>query len=82
MPVRITNSNDVVSNSVSLINEKTVSNIWDLFLKKDEAVDGSVVIPSDTLYSSGITQLSNIANLAFSSKLQTYTQCKFITNFN
>ena len=57
----LTNSNDIVAYSVSLISANVV--FW-FILKETEAVDGSVGIPSDTLYNCVIIQLSNKANSA------------------
>ena len=43
--VGLTNSIDVVANSVRLINDNSIENITDIFLSKDEAISGTVGLP-------------------------------------
>ena len=48
MPVSLTNSNDIIANSVSLVDKRKVINILDLFLK-NEALEEIVGLPPATL---------------------------------
>ena len=49
MPVSLTNSIDIVANSVSLYNANPVKNILDLFLKKTDAIAQIIGVPPETL---------------------------------
>ena len=49
MPISLTNSNDIVANSVSLCEEDSVDNVVDLSLKKKDAIPQIVWNPPDTL---------------------------------
>ena len=49
MPVSLTNSIDIVANSVSLYEADTVKYILDLFLKKTDAITQIIGVPPETL---------------------------------
>ena len=49
MPVSLTNSKNIIANSVSLVDEYKVVNILDLFYKKNEALEEIVGLPPATL---------------------------------
>ena len=49
MPVSLTNSIDIVANSVSLYDANQVKNILDLFLKKTDAITQIIGVPPETL---------------------------------
>ena len=49
MPVLLSNSIDIVANSVSLIGEDSFDNILDLFLKKTDAIQQIIGVPPETL---------------------------------
>ena len=49
MPVSLSNSIDIVANSVSLIGEDSFDNILDLFLKKTDAIQQIIGVPPETL---------------------------------
>ena len=49
IPVSLTNSREIVANSVSLCDEDSVDNILDLFLTKADAITQIVGIPPETL---------------------------------
>ena len=49
MSIKLTNSNDLIVNSLSLIRGNNVEDINDIFLSKDEAITGIVGLPVSTL---------------------------------
>ena len=49
--VHLTNSSDVVANSISIIEKDKVVDLKDLFLSKLEAISGIVGLPPETLNS-------------------------------
>ena len=49
MPVSLTNSIDIVANSVSLYDANQVKNILDLFLNKTDAITKNIGVPPETL---------------------------------
>ena len=59
MQLSLTNSKDIVAHSGSRISDNYVINISGLFYKKNEAADGSVGIPSGTVYNSVKSQFSS-----------------------
>ena len=49
MPVTLTNSIDIVANSVSLNDSDIVKHILDIFLKKTDAITQIIGVPRETL---------------------------------
>ena len=49
MPVTLTNSKDIVANSVPLYDANQVKNILGLFLKKTDAITQIIGVPPETL---------------------------------
>ena len=49
MPVSLTNSIDIVANSVSICDEDSVDDIFYLFLQKTDAIQQIVGLPPETL---------------------------------
>ena len=48
MPVSLTNRMDIIAHSASMYDAETVSNIFDIFLKKTDAIQQIVGIPPET----------------------------------
>ena len=49
MPVPLTNSKDIIANSVSLKDADTVEHIFDIFLNKTDAIQQIIGVPPETL---------------------------------
>ena len=49
MPVSLTNSNDIIANSVSLITNNDVINMFDLFYKNNKPIEEILGLPPATL---------------------------------
>lgn len=49
MPCSVTKIIDIIANSVSLRDEESVANILDILLKRTDAIQPVVGIPSETL---------------------------------
>ena len=47
--INLTNSKDLIVNSLSIIKDNNIENISDVFLSKDEAISGLVGLPVSTL---------------------------------
>ena len=49
MSINLTNSKDLIVNSLSLIKGNNIENVLEVFLSKDEAISGIVGLPVSTL---------------------------------
>ncbi len=49
MSINLTNSNDLIVNSLSLIRGNNIEDISEIYLSKDEAISGIVGLPVSTL---------------------------------